>query len=86
MPASARSATGTGARAQYPYGLGGPVGGGVVPGGLDQQAPGVGVAGLRDEALGPAGAREVLGGEAEVEVGGDGGALEAAPVADLDGQ
>lgn len=46
-----------------PYGLGGPVGGGVVPGGLDQQAPGVGVAGLRDGALGPAGARGVLGGD-----------------------
>src|SRR2546421_195254 len=57
----------------------------VMPGGLDQQAAGVGVTGLGDRTLAAAGAARGLAGD-QAEVGADAGAGEPVPVADLHGQ
>ena len=62
------------------------VGGAVVPGGLDQQPAGVGVAGLGDRALDPGLAPEECSRGHQPDEGADGGAGEPVPVADLDRQ
>ncbi len=73
---------------QFPpvaHGLAGRVAGAVVPGGFDQQAAGVGVAGLGDRALHPGRAGGVLGRD-QADERADAVAGEAVPVADLDGR
>src|SRR6185295_933705 len=63
----------------------GPVGAAVVPGGFNQQPPHVGVTGLGDRALRPAGPGGILAGN-QPQIGADARAGEAVPVADLDRQ